>query len=148
MLEADGIISVYDIGTGTVVAEYEGLEVHDVMLAHQANGNFINPPLEDVVDAVRQTGKIYEDSYNLIRAFLSSYGTPPTVRCLGRMIDLLEGKTAGKTSNHTAWQRINGLERRGRLERQGDVKTRDGKTVQPRAFTLILGEAGLVTEWA
>jgi len=30
-LEADGTIYVYDIETGDVIAEYEGLEVHNVM---------------------------------------------------------------------------------------------------------------------
>ena len=30
-LEADGIIEVWDIDTGKVIAQYEGLEVHDAM---------------------------------------------------------------------------------------------------------------------
>jgi len=31
-LEADGIITVYEIGTGKVVAQYEGLEIHNKLL--------------------------------------------------------------------------------------------------------------------
>ena len=35
-LEADGMITIYDIETGVVIAQYEGLEVHEAMLAMKA----------------------------------------------------------------------------------------------------------------
>lgn len=35
-LEADGMITIYDIETGVVIAKYEGLEVHEAMLAMKA----------------------------------------------------------------------------------------------------------------
>jgi hypothetical protein len=31
-LEADGVITIYDIETGSVIAQYEGFDVHETML--------------------------------------------------------------------------------------------------------------------
>lgn len=107
------------------------------MLATEENSY---PPLEDVAASVRRTGKIYDDAYGLIDAFRKAYeGKTPTTRALARMIDVLEGKPPGRTSSTTAWQRIVGLEKRGRVKRF-TVKQRDGGKAQAETYTLISRE--------
>ena len=44
-LEADGMITIYDIETGVIIAQYEGLEVHEAMLAMKA-AFYINREIE------------------------------------------------------------------------------------------------------
>lgn len=68
-LEADGLITVYDIETGTVIAQYEGLEVHAAMLEYRAAKKCLEKcdlggifdEFEDLPDAIYQMSSYLKD---------------------------------------------------------------------------------------
>lgn len=80
--------------------------------------------LDDLNLLVREAKNIWEhyDMYTatlqLVRVFHQRHDNMPTIRELGLMIDMLEGKVLGTTGTNTVNRRLDVLEARGDLIRE------------------------------
>lgn len=66
-MEADGVIEVYHIETGTILATYEGLEVYDAMQELKWSRKYIRSLEEELLSLAKSSDYILRIKYSLHR---------------------------------------------------------------------------------